>query len=141
MNEGGLLVQAFVYLAAAVIAVLLVGYEAGAPRSIAAAIVLVVAATAFAPRRTYRQKIADRQAEVSNPVAAQLTADDLATAVDDPLLIFDHRGTVLRVNPACAVAFPSRTVGSGDFPARNTLGMRVPGWMRWASSSQRRYQS
>lgn len=99
-------------IAAAVMAILLVGYETGARWSIAAAIVLVVAATAFAPRRTYRQKIADRQAEVSNPVAAQLTADDLATAVDDPLLVFDHRGTVLRVNPACAVAFPGLGAGT-----------------------------
>ena len=99
-------------VAAAIAAILLVAYGAGAGWSIAAAVALVVAATAFAPRRTYRQKIAAREAETANPAATQLTADDLASAVDDPLLIFDHRGTVLRVNPACKAAFPGLGPGT-----------------------------
>jgi two-component system phosphate regulon sensor histidine kinase PhoR len=95
----------------AVIGVALPWFGAGAAVTVAAA-AFVVAVAAFAPRRNFRQRRADRDADASRPAFGSITAESLAAAVSDPLVIFDRNGLVVYLNSACAVAFPGLSPGT-----------------------------
>jgi two-component system phosphate regulon sensor histidine kinase PhoR len=100
-------------LAAALAGIALVAAEARAGYGfavVAAVAVLIVAA--FAPRRSLRERRAERDAEANRPPLGWITAEKLAAAVSDPLVIFDSQGTVIHVNGASAVAFPGLSVGT-----------------------------
>ncbi|MCO5160467.1 MAG: ATP-binding protein [Mesorhizobium sp.] len=100
-------------LVAALAGIALVAIEAGADYRLAtgaAAAVVVVAA--FAPRRSLRERRAEREAEANKPALGSITAEALAAAVSDPLVIFDSHGAVIHVNGACAIAFPGLSVGT-----------------------------
>lgn len=100
-------------LAAAAIAIIALAWSGGLdilPTVIA--VVFVVAVAAFAPRRSLKQLRASREAETARASAVPVTAEALASAVADPLVIFDLRGSVFHVNPACAVAFPGLAAGT-----------------------------
>ena len=93
-------------LAAGVMAVLAIGYVGAVPvLLIAAAIVLLFAVTAFAPRRTRGQRLADQDAAAERNAFDGLTAQSLAAAVSDPLVIFDAAGSAVHANDASRTAF------------------------------------
>jgi len=89
----------------AVIGVALPHFGAGWTTTLLA-VAFVVAVAAFAPRRNLRQRRADREADANRPTFGSITAESLAAAVSDPLVIFDRVGLVVHLNSACAVAFP-----------------------------------
>jgi two-component system phosphate regulon sensor histidine kinase PhoR len=95
----------------AVIGVALPWFGAG-PAATFAAGLFVLAVAAFAPHRNLRQRRADREAEANRPPFGQVTAESLAAAVSDPLVIFDGNGIVVHLNGACAVAFPGLSQGA-----------------------------
>ena len=100
-------------LAAAVAGIALVAIEAGAGYRLAiGAALAVIAVAAFAPRRSLRERRAEREAEANRPALGWITAEALAAAVSDPLVIFDRQGAVIHVNGACAVAFPGLSIGT-----------------------------
>ncbi|MGB6118107.1 MAG: ATP-binding protein [Mesorhizobium sp.] len=99
-------------LGAALIGLALVIYQAAAPWSIAAAVGLIFCAALLGPARDLQRSRANRVAQDTPPDTADLSAEDLAAAVDDPLIVFDRNGTVLKVNPACSVAFPGVAAGT-----------------------------
>jgi len=95
----------------AVIGVALPWFGAGAAVTVAAA-AFVIAVAALAPRRNFRQRRADRDADANRPAFGSITAESLAAAVSDPLVIFDRNGLVVYLNSACAVAFPGLSPGT-----------------------------
>jgi two-component system phosphate regulon sensor histidine kinase PhoR len=95
----------------AVIGVALPWFGAG-PAITIAAVAFVVAVAALAPHRNSAQRRADREADSNRPPFARITAESLAAAVSDPLVIFDRNGIVVHLNGACAVAFPGLSQGA-----------------------------
>jgi two-component system phosphate regulon sensor histidine kinase PhoR len=93
-------------LAAGWVAVLAVAFAAGAPLAIITAAMVFLLAVAFsAPRRTRRERQADRAAAAEAGRLDGLSAQSLAAAVSDPLIIFDAAGTAVHVNDAARSAF------------------------------------
>jgi len=93
-------------LAAGCLAVLAVGFAGGAPLAVmAAAIVFLLGVAALAPRRSGRERRAERAAAAEAGRLDGLSAQSLASAVGDPLIIFDAAGTALHVNDAARSAF------------------------------------
>ena len=92
--------------AAGAAAVLAVGFTARIPATITAAAVLFLFVVALlAPRRTRSQRQADRAAAADGGRLDGLSAQSLAAAVSDPLIIFDAAGTAVHVNDAARSAF------------------------------------
>ncbi len=90
-------------LAAGWVAVLVVAVS-GAPLTMVAVAILFLLVVAFlAPRRTRRERQAERAAAVGG--LEGLSAQSLAAAVSDPLIIFDAAGTAVHVNDAARSAF------------------------------------
>jgi two-component system phosphate regulon sensor histidine kinase PhoR len=99
-------------LAAGWLAVLTVGFSAAAPLAImAAAILFLLGVAALAPRRTRRERQADRTAEAEAGRLDGLSAQSLAAAVSDPLIIFDAEGIAVHVNDAARSAFGAMAPG------------------------------
>lgn len=93
-------------LAAGWFAVLTVGFAVRAPLAVmTAAILFLLAVAALAPRRTRRERQADRVAAAEAGRLDDLSAQSLAAAVSDPLIIFDAAGTAVHVNDAARSAF------------------------------------
>ena len=93
-------------LGAGVLAVLAVHYVGGGSRLFTfVAIVFLFAVTAFAPRRTRGQRQADQAAAAERSGMDGLTAQSLAAAVSDPLVIFDAVGSAVHANDAARSAF------------------------------------
>jgi two-component system phosphate regulon sensor histidine kinase PhoR len=93
-------------LAAGWVAVLAVAFAAGSPLAIIAAAMVFLLAVAFSsPRRTRRERQADRAAAAEAGRLDGLSAQSLAAAVSDPLIIFDAAGTAVHVNDAARSAF------------------------------------
>src|SRR5688572_20768502 len=81
-------------LAAGWFAVLTVGFAVRAPLAVMTlAILFLLAVAALAPRRTRRERQADRVAAAEAGRLDDLSAQSLAAAVSDPLIIFDVAGT------------------------------------------------
>ncbi|MEW9808688.1 ATP-binding protein [Mesorhizobium marinum] len=92
-------------LAAGVAALCVVGAVAGArPAIVAGAVLFLAAAAALAPKRTRGQLRAARAAADGGSLDA-LSAQNLAAAVSDPLIVFDAAGTAVHVNDAARGAF------------------------------------
>ena len=86
-------------LAAGVLAILAMHFYAGGSALFtAAAILLFFVVTAFAPRRTRRQRQADLAAAGDGGELDGLSAQNLAAAVNDPLIIFDAAGSAVHAN-------------------------------------------
>ncbi|HEY6631548.1 MAG TPA: ATP-binding protein [Rhizobiaceae bacterium] len=99
----GRLAQRRWMLAAGWLAVLAVGFSARAPLAImAAAMVFLLGVAVLAPRRERR---AERAAAAEAGRLDRLSAQSLASAVGDPLIIFDAAGTAVHVNDAARAAF------------------------------------
>lgn len=99
-------------LAAAVLAVLVVGHVGdGSILFTAGVVIFLLVVTALAPRRTLGQRRADRAASVVTGGLEGLTAQSLAAAVDDPLVIFDATGSTVHANDAARAAFGSMQQG------------------------------
>ncbi|MEP9386130.1 ATP-binding protein [Mesorhizobium sp. KR9-304] len=93
-------------LAAGAAAVIAVGLAAGVSASLAAAALLFLLVVALlAPRRTRRERQADRAAASETGRLDGLSAQSLAEAVGDPLIIFDTAGVAVHVNDAARSAF------------------------------------
>ncbi len=93
-------------LSAGVLALLAVHYASdGAGLVTFAAIILLFAVTALAPRRTRGQRQADQAAAAERSGLDGLTAQSLAAAVSDPIVIFDAVGQAVLANDAARVAF------------------------------------
>jgi two-component system, OmpR family, phosphate regulon sensor histidine kinase PhoR len=80
------------------------------------ALTAIVCAAALAPRRTGRPPEVSPRAEGAKELEA-LSARDLASAVADPLIIYDSAGAVLHANEAAQSAF-------GPLPRGLSLQMR-----------------
>jgi two-component system phosphate regulon sensor histidine kinase PhoR len=92
-------------LAAGAAALVAVGLVAAArPQVVAAALLLLVAAAVLAPRRTRGQTRGDRTPAEGGRLDG-LSAQNLAAAVSDPLIVFDAAGTAVHVNDAARSAF------------------------------------
>ena len=103
---GGRLAQHRWMLAAGVVAVLAVGLAAGGPMTTAAvAILFLLVVAMLAPRRTRGQRQADRAAAAEGRGLDGLSAQSLAAAVSDPLIIFDAAGAAVHVNDAARSDF------------------------------------
>ncbi len=87
------------------------------PGIVATAVALLVLAVLFVPRWTRRERRIERAAETVQGQNAVLSADDLADAVADPLIVFDSSGAVVKLNAAASAAF-------GDLPAGASLALR-----------------
>ncbi len=93
-------------LAAGTLAILAMHfYAGGSVLFTAAAILLFVAVTALAPRRTRSQRQADLAAAGDGGGLDGLSAQNLAAAVNDPLIIFDTAGSAVHANDAARTAF------------------------------------
>ncbi len=93
-------------LAAALAALAVVGIVASVPVQLAAAIAaFLIVVAAMSPRRTRRQARADRAVAADGGGLGGLSAQSLAAAVGDPLIIFDAAGTAVLVNEAARAAF------------------------------------
>ena len=91
---------------AGIAAILVVGVAARADASlVAGTVVFLVAATAFAPRRTRRQLRAALAAAADGGKLGGLSAQSLAAAVTDPMIIFNAAATAVHVNDAARNAF------------------------------------
>jgi two-component system phosphate regulon sensor histidine kinase PhoR len=87
-------------------AVVAVGAFAGAPSLlVAGAVAFVVAAAALAPNRTRSNRRADLAAAADGGRLGGLSAQNLAAAVTDPLVIFNAAATAVHVNEAARSAF------------------------------------
>ncbi len=84
------------------------GSSTGLP---AAMIAGLFAVAAFAPVRTRGQLQAERAASAERGVLDGLSAQNLAAAVADPLIIFDTTGTAVHANEAASTAFGA--IGAG----------------------------
>jgi two-component system phosphate regulon sensor histidine kinase PhoR len=103
---GGRLAHNRWMLAAGAVAVLAVGSAAGASvTTTAAAVLFIVIVATLAPRRTRKERQADRAAAAEGRGLDGLSAQSLAAAVSDPLIIFDAAGTAGHVNDAARSAF------------------------------------
>ena len=71
----------------------------------AAAILVVLVVTALSPRRSRAQRQAEQSVETAGGGLDGLTAQHLASAVGDPLIIFDANGAVAHANSAAQSAF------------------------------------
>jgi two-component system phosphate regulon sensor histidine kinase PhoR len=92
-------------LAAGTFAILAMHFYAGGSAFLTvAAILLFAAVTAFAPRRTRGQRQADLAASDGGGLDG-LSAQNLAAAVNDPLIIFDAAGSSVHANEAARTAF------------------------------------
>ena len=99
-------------LAAGVVAVLAVHFNAGGSAFFtAAAILFLLVVTALAPRRTRGQRQADGAGAGDGGGLDGLSAQNLAEAVNDPLIIFDAAGVAVHANDAARSAFGA--LGSG----------------------------
>ena len=93
-------------LVAGIMAVLAVHHLGGGSWQLTAAIIVILfAVTAIAPRRTRGQRKADRAAAADRNGLDGLTAQSLAEAVGDPLVIFDAAGSAVHANEAALAAF------------------------------------
>ena len=93
-------------LAAGALAALATAFAAGVPPAIVAATIFFLFAVAlFAPSRTRSQRQAERAAAAEGGGLDGLSAQSLAAAVSDPLIIFDAAGTAVHVNDAARAAF------------------------------------
>ncbi|MBL8580006.1 MAG: two-component sensor histidine kinase [Mesorhizobium sp.] len=93
-------------LVAALAALAVVGIVASVPVQLAAAIAaFLIVVAAMSPRRTRRQARADRAVAADGGGLGGLSAQSLAAAVGDPLIIFDAAGTAVLVNEAARAAF------------------------------------
>lgn len=111
------LFQARWTLVAALLAVLLVGFAGAAPAwTIVVALMTIICAAALAPRRAGRPLEVLPRGGGTKELEA-LSARDLASAVADPLIIYDGTGAVLHVNEAAQSAF-------GPLPRGLSLKMR-----------------
>ncbi len=100
---GGRLAHNRWMLAAGAVAVLAVGVAGGVPTMAVAAIPFLVIVAMLAPRRTRSQ--AARAVVAESRGLDGLSAQSLAAAVSDPLIVFDAAGTAAHVNDAARVAF------------------------------------
>jgi len=99
-------------LAAGAVAVLVLHYVGGGSWAFTVAVILLlVAVTALAPRRTRGQRKADRAAAADRSGLDGLTAQSLAEAVGDPLVIFDDAGSAVHANEAARTAFGAMAPG------------------------------
>ena len=103
----GIPVQRFKYVA--IVAVAQAPSHRGQVAAMAFVGVLLV--TLFAPRRSGAERRAATTAQARFAPLEGVLAADLATAVPDPLIVFDQRGTIVHVNPAAAVAFGAVAAG------------------------------
>ncbi len=102
----GRLAQSRWMLGAGFAAVLAVAIAGGAHWAlVAAALLFLLVVALLAPRRTRRQRDAERAAAAENTQLDGLSAQSLAAAVSDPLIIFDAAGTAVHVNDAARSAF------------------------------------
>jgi two-component system phosphate regulon sensor histidine kinase PhoR len=93
-------------LAAAMLAIIIVQLSGGSSWFVAAAAtLLVVVVAALAPRRTRSQRQAERAADGDPAGMDGLSAQSLAEAVAEPLIIFDAAGSVTHANEAARSAF------------------------------------
>lgn len=100
-------------LVTSLVAIAVLGVSAGVdPVAIAGVSILVVAVAALAPRRVTRPLHAERDTDEARSSAIPISAEALAAAVDDPLVIFDRAGLLLHANGAFAVAFPGLAAGT-----------------------------
>ncbi|MDQ2633076.1 MAG: ATP-binding protein [Pseudomonadota bacterium] len=103
---GGRLAQNRWMLAAGAAAVLVVGVAAGvAPPIVVAAILFLVVVAMLAPRRSQNERRAARAAAAESRALDGLSAQSLAAAVSDPLIVFDAAGIAVHVNDAARSAF------------------------------------
>ena len=99
-------------LAAGAVAVLVLHYVGGGSWAFTVAVILLlVAVTALAPRRTRGQRKADRAAAADRSGLDGLTAQSLAEAVGDPLVIFGDAGSAVHANEAARTAFGAMAPG------------------------------
>ncbi|HTV70176.1 MAG TPA: ATP-binding protein [Rhizobiaceae bacterium] len=93
-------------LLASLVAIVTVTISGGAPVWLAgAAIVVVLAAAALAPRRPIAQARIGEGAAGRDAGFGQLAAPELAAAVPDPLIVFDRQGYALFANEAATASF------------------------------------
>lgn len=98
--------------AVAILAVVAVGVAARASATVViAAVVFVIVAAAFSPRPTRRQLRAALAAAADGGRLGGLSAQNLAAAVSDPLIIFDRAATTVHVNEAARSAFGTLAPG------------------------------
>ncbi len=103
---GGRLAQNRWPLAAAILAVLTVGHVGGGSILFTAGVIaFLLCVTALAPRRTRGQRQADLAASAVKDGLDGLSAQNLAEAVNDPLIIFDTSGSAVHANEAAHNAF------------------------------------
>ncbi|MDQ6437423.1 ATP-binding protein [Mesorhizobium sp. LHD-90] len=95
------------WLLAAAVAVALLLHLAGGGSGLllAAAVLLLLVAASLAPRRVLPERPGGAVSLADAPMAQGLSADRLAAAVADPLIVFDRRGVVTLANSAAASAF------------------------------------
>ena len=97
---------------AALGAIALITVAGTSPIVLALSSLMVVVAGLFVPLRTLRQRRIERAVEAGQGPDAQLSADDLAGAVSDPLIVFDRSGAVVKMNAAAAAAFSRLPFGA-----------------------------
>jgi two-component system phosphate regulon sensor histidine kinase PhoR len=106
------LFQARWTLLASLVAIVAVAQAPSHRTQVAAMAILgVLLVTLFAPRRSSAERRAATTAQARFAPLEGVLAADLATAVPDPLIVFDQRGTIVHVNPAAAVAFGAVAAG------------------------------
>ena len=99
-------------LAAAVAGVILVHAAGGGSLPLAAGIIAALfAVAAIAPRQLKRKAAAEAVTPAWPRPSSDLSAESLAAAVADPLIVFDARGAVVLANRAAASAFGDMNVG------------------------------
>jgi two-component system phosphate regulon sensor histidine kinase PhoR len=86
-------------------------YGGGSLAFTAIVIAGLVAVAAWAPSRTRGQRKAEKAASAERSVLDRLSAQNLAAAVADPLIIFDATGTAVHANEAARSAFGA--IGAG----------------------------
>jgi two-component system phosphate regulon sensor histidine kinase PhoR len=93
-------------LAAGALAIVAVHLLAGGSALVTAvAILFLFVVTALAPRRTRGQRQAEREGAADGGGLEGLSAQHLAAAVNDPLIIFDAAGSAVHANDAARSAF------------------------------------
>jgi two-component system phosphate regulon sensor histidine kinase PhoR len=111
LATGRLAQNRWMFIAGAV-ALVAVGIFAGArPTTVAAGILFLLVVALLAPRRTRSQIRAERAAAADRRGLDGLSAQSLAAAVGDPLIIFDAAGTAVHVNDAARSAFGAISPG------------------------------
>ncbi len=92
-------------IAAVCAAILLHGGAGGSTGTVLVVITALVAVAAFAPRRPASSRTEAASATARAPSPNDLSAESLAAAVADPMIVFDARGVVILANSAAALAF------------------------------------